>query len=159
MKKGTVIYPWMICFSALLLFFSGCGPKGLDVQFVEGVVTFDGEPFTDVTISFTPLDEGNPGFAATDANGYYRLTTLGGEPEGGTTVGSYAVSFDKTVPAGRRPTQAEMAADPEWESSGKFDMDRVEQLVPKQYVEPSTSGFTVDVKTGTNKFDFDLKSK
>lgn len=154
-KKSAIrITLWFaVGFTALL---PGCKPKGLDVEFVEGVVTLDGRPVDDVTVSFTPVEGGSPGYAATDEQGYFKLSTLGGKPQGGTTVGTYAVSFDKIVPAGKRPTPEQMEADPEWESSGKYDTGMTRQLIPKRYVDPATSGFTVEVIRGNNRFDFEL---
>lgn len=154
--------PVRILFFMLLpvLLLSAC-KKGLEVQFVEGNVTLDGKPFEHVVITFHPIEggDGRFGFASTDEKGYYRISTLGGKPEGGTTLGSYGVSFSKEVPAGKQPTEEEKATNPNWEYSGKYDLDKVDELAPKKYVDPKTSGFTVTVEKGKNLFNFDLFSK
>lgn len=137
---------------------TGCGEKSLPVNSVTGQVTLDGQPFDDVTITFTPISEGEMSFAATDAQGKYALSTLGAKPQAGAMVGEYGVSFDKTVPDGARPTEAELA-DPDFEPAKKYDMDKMKQMVPAKYTDSSTSGFTVKVEKGKNEHNFDLLSK
>ena len=137
----------------------GCKPKGLDVQPIEGVVTLDGEPFADVTISLFPMEAtGHMGFANTDNEGRYRISSLGGVSQGGTTMGTYQVSFNKLVPDGRVPTAAEMDA-PDFNPRHFSGLDRTKDLVPKKYQLPSTSGFEITVQKGKNEYNFDLLSK
>jgi hypothetical protein len=146
-------------FFLLCLLSNGCRPEGIAVNAVEGTVTLDGQPFEDVTVTFMPTGSGGDmGFAGTNAQGKYQLSMLGARPLAGITEGEYNVTFDKTVPDGPRPTEAELA-DPNFEPSGKYNMDKTKQLVPKKYLDASTSGFTVKVEKGKNVHNFDLLSK
>jgi hypothetical protein len=150
-------------FGELLLLFcvflTACDSSGPAVNIVEGTVTLDGQPFTDVTVTFMPTGNvGDMGFAGTDAQGRYQLSMLGAKPRAGITEGEYHVTFDKTVPDGPRPTETELA-DPNFEPSTKYNMDKTKQLVPKKYLTASTSGFTVNVEKGKNVHNFDLLSK
>jgi hypothetical protein len=145
-------------FLFLCLLLNGCGPAGPPVNAVEGTVTLDGKPFDYVTVSFMSATTSDLGFAGTDAQGHYKLSMLGAKPETGIVVGEYTVIFDKTVPDGPRPTEAELA-NPDFDPSSKYNMDKTKQLVPKKYLSSSTSGFKVKVEKGKNTFDFELLSK
>ena len=138
---------------------TGCGKKGLDVHAVEGVVTLDGEPFAAVTVSLFPKDaDGSMGFANTDSEGRYRISTHGGVAQQGTTLGSYQVAFNKLVPDGRVPTDEERE-DPNFDPSRFPGLDNSKDLVPKKYQLPNTSGFEITVEKGTNVHNFELLSK
>ena len=117
----------------------GCKPKGLVVHAVEGIVTLDGAPFDKVTITLYPMEQtANMGFAVTDDQGHYRITTLGAAIQKGTTVGTYKVTFSKMEDDGR---------------GGGRD------TVPLKYQMPDTSEFEITVQKGTNEYNFDLVSK
>ena len=126
---------------ACLFACTGCKPRGLDVHAVEGIVTLDGKPFSGVTITLDPVEEGNMGFANTDSQGYYKISTLGGTSQKGTTLGTYKIGFNKIVATGGG------------ESGATVD------LAPKKYRDPNTSGFEITVKKGANIHNFELKSK
>ena len=161
MRRQMSFHVQMLFFALLpVLLLSSC-KKGLDVHFVDGTVTLDGQPFQHVVVSFHPIEgtEGRLAFASTDEKGYYRISTLGGKSGAGATLGKYAVGFSKEIPAGRQPTEEDKVANPNWESSGKYDLDKFDELAPKKYVNPKTSGFTITVEKGKNHFNFDLLSK
>jgi hypothetical protein len=114
----------------------------LDVQSVEGVVTLDGEPFGGVTITLYPNDaSGRRGYASTDAQGHYQISTEGGTVDGGTLVGSYGVGFNKEV------------------ADGPEGSEKTKNLVPEKYRLPETSGIEIQVEKGKNIHDFPLVSK
>ena len=137
----------------------GCGQKGLDVHAVEGIVTLDGEPFAGVTVSLFPMDEGGSmGFANTDSEGRFRISTHGGADQRGTTLGVYQVAFNKMVPDGRVPTVEEQA-DPNFNPAHFAGLDRQRDLVPTRYQMPNTSGFEITVERGRNVHNFDLLSR
>lgn len=126
---------------------------------VEGLVTLDGVPADNVTITLFPTGPtGNMGFATTDAQGRYRITTLGAEVQKGTTIGTYQVALNKIVPDGKVPTQEEREA-PDFNSAAFSGLDRTKDLVPLKYQMPQTSGFEITVEKGKNVFDFELLSK
>jgi hypothetical protein len=122
-------------------FVIGCKPQGPEVFSVEGIVTLDGKPFDFVTITFTPRETGRMGFATTNAEGKFKLSTIGAKPETGTTFGEYSVSFNKEVLIKPPPSE------------------KTKQLVPKKYLSPETSDFNVSVENRKNVFNFELKSK
>ena len=81
-----------------VLMMVGCGPSVLRTEFVEGIVTLDGEPLADATVTFIPLEHDGDSRAAsgfTDETGRYRLTTDGGRPQGGALAGEYRVTVVK----------------------------------------------------------------
>ena len=138
---------------------AGCKPKGLEVYAVEGVVTLDGVPFEDVTVTLFPADpSGDMGFANTDAEGRYRISTLGGAIQKGTTLGTYKIAFNKVAPEGRVPT-AEELANPNFNPANFPGMNRLKDYVPKKYRMPDTSGFEITVKKGKNVHNFELFSE
>lgn len=153
-------YPLSLLFAVFVLFAcTGCQSKGLDVYAVEGVVTLDGVPFEDVTISLFPAaPSGNMGFAVTDAEGRYRISTHGGAVQRGTTPGTYQVAFNKVVPDGKTPT-AEEQNDPNFNPARFPGMERTKDLVPKKYQLPGTSEFEITVEKGRNVHNFELLSR
>jgi len=137
----------------------GCGQKGLDVHAVEGVVTLDGVPLAEATISLYPTDpSGNLGSANTDAQGQYRISTHGGAAERGTTLGTYKVAFNKVVPDGNVPTLEESNA-PDFNPNKFPGLVKTKDLIPKKYRSVETSGFEVIVQKGKNVRNFDLSSQ
>jgi len=122
-----------LCTSAALLMFAlaGCGSGGMpNLGAVSGNVTIDGAPLSNVIIAFMPA-EGRPATAQTDAKGFYRLEYVGGVE--GCKVGPATVCF--FPPTGVSPSHP----------------------IPAKYTNNSTE-FKVEIKEGTNTFDFDLKS-
>ncbi len=97
---------------------------------VTGTVTFEGQPLAGVIISFQP-DTGRAASCETDANGYYDLIYT--YQVKGAKVGPNTVSF-------AWPTGVE----------GK-------KAIPAKFGEKSDIKF--EVKSGSNKFDFDIKAK
>jgi hypothetical protein len=130
----------------------GCsgGPERPVVQYVEGVVTLDGEPLAAANVTFVPRVSGVELVASglTDEQGKYRLTSLrGGRIGAGAVAGEYGVSIDKLIdtrkdPGGLPPKPGDIV-----------------QAVPEAYTNPSTSGIEVTVRQGRNRggeFDFHL---
>ena len=149
----------VVLFVAILAAFSfGCGPKGPNVNHVEGIVTLDGEPVPGASVNFTPKTRSSdtedlnvPLVASgrTDANGKYLLSAMrGGKIDGGTTVGEYGVSLSKK-------TITNLPKDPKVPFRGPpiYQYD-----VPKKFETPEDSGITVEVAKGKNVFNLALKS-
>src|SRR6476661_6873269 len=117
--------------SALAFGLAGCGSGDTPpLGGVTGTVTIDGAPLSGVIVAFMP-SQGRPATAQTDDKGFYRLEYVGGVE--GCKVGPATVSF--FPPTGGAPSHP----------------------IPAKYTNNS-SEFKVDIQTGTNKFDFDLKS-
>jgi len=82
-------------FSAVLS--SGCG-RGNNRQSLEGVVTMDGKPLAEATISFQPApgNTGGSSGAATDGEGRFSIPH-----DKGLVPGKYIVTIQKWVGTGR----------------------------------------------------------
>ena len=152
---------------ALAVGFTGCpaGDAGPAVEYVEGVVTLDGETIDGVTVGFSPVAEG--GIAATgstDSKGVFKLTaSQGGEPDAGAIAGEYTVTFRKVS---GNFEEALTPDDPGYEESMASGEEEsapaLEYVVPAKYGNPASSEFKVTVKSGKNTgddFKFDLTSE
>ena len=132
----------------------GCSDGRLKTEPVRGVVTFDGEPLADATVSFHPKESGAgaAGFARTNEKGEYLLQTIQGNPDAGTLPGEYSVTIAKYigVPTGKKLTN----------DYGEVtdELNNV-SVVPEIYVDPKKTPFSATVVKGKNQFDFDVKSK
>lgn len=127
--------------STLTLVFSvGCGGGGgsdqPDLGTVTGVVTMDGAPLANVTVTFNP-EEGRPSNGRTDEAGKYELGYL--RDTKGAVIGTHKVSISTPQEAPTPPGQT--YKDP----------------IPAKYNTKTT--LTADVKAGDNTFDFKLDSK
>ena len=149
-----IVKPYLLPLFTVLLI-SGCGgAKGPDVQFVEGVVNFDGKPLSKALVVFHPKDGTSlaaSGF--TDDNGTFRLTSLrGGKNNGGAALGEYIVTFtrDKDEPTSYREVQ---------EAGGMERVPVYESLIPVRYIDPKTSGVSAVVEKKKNRFEFTLENK
>jgi hypothetical protein len=145
----------------ILFFFSvifflttiGCGNSVLKTEIVIGKVTFNGIPLTHANIKFFPVSSGEaqPSYAMTNEAGEYRLQTLYGAPNAGTTPGDYVVTITKAemVSTGRKMRDSE----------GVISEEKKPKLViPKKYTEIETTPFKVTVVARKrNIFDFELK--
>lgn len=125
-----------------LLAFVGCGGSGAsdlpDLGKVTGVVTLDGAPLADATVSFQSKEAGRMASGKTDAQGRYTLYLLNDIE--GAPVGQNEVYITTAVPADD--------ADPK---SGK------PERLPAKYNAKTT--LSAEVEPGKNEFNFDLQSK
>ena len=145
---------------ALCAVLSGCWSRGPSVQFVEGLVEFEGQPVADATVFFTPEGgdaanpSGLPATGRTGPDGVFRLNGFRGARAGaGTTVGTYVVTV----------TKLESDPIPEPDASGMLPQappnQKVYNLLPAAYAEPKTSPLRADVKNGRNQYRFKLTGK
>jgi len=135
----------------------GCGDGKIATLRVTGTVTFDGEPLPNANINFTPKTEGqgNPAYAITDENGFYRLQTLLGAAGAGTTAGEYDVYITCVERGGtwdQSPPDAPHAAPP----SGRGGAPR--SIIPERYGSTATSGLSAKVERGNIVHNFALTS-
>ena len=129
-----------LCLIAAALVVAGCGPKGPDVQFVEGVVTLDGKPLDGAAVAFVPVDKAGISAAGkTDADGRFRLNATQGKKYGkGTVVGEYVVTVTKLF-------WREKATEPD-------------HITPIRYESSTTSPLRATIVKGRNTFEFALTS-
>ena len=147
MKRCFLLLPLLMFALAI-----GCEKgRGLPVNYVEGVVLFDGEPLEGATITFVPKTESKDIEAAagrTDASGKYTLTSMNGDPGKGALAGEYVVLVNKLInlsPPGFNP------ADP--------TPPPTKRVTPIVYNDRLKSPLNTSVVKGKNKCDFELKSK
>ena len=123
--------------------------KASKTEGVTGVITYNGEPLADATVKFLPTDAtGSQSYGKTNEKGEYKLQTLLGAADAGTTPGEYKVTVDciTTVETGNMI-----------EENGEEKPETVaESLIPAKYNNAETSGLTATVKPGDNTINFDL---
>ena len=142
-------------FPVCLCLVAGCGPPDgqRPTAPVEVTVTYQGKPVDGATVTFVTSVEPMAANGITDAQGIAQLSTYG--VKDGAVIGSNLVTITKTevdnnakkkeVP----PDQADMV--------GYTPLTPLKSLLPKKYEMPGSSGLTGEVKSGKNKFSFDLK--
>lgn len=127
------------------------------VEFVEGVVVFDGKPVADATVFFTPESgdgsspPGLPATGRTGTTGEFRLNGFQGARAGaGTAVGTYIVSIVKQ----------EGDPIPEPDASGVLPLappnQKVRNALPAVYATAKTSPLRAEVRKGMNQYRFEL---
>ncbi|WP_339726880.1 carboxypeptidase-like regulatory domain-containing protein [uncultured Gimesia sp.] len=126
----------LISFSLLVLCvgLSSCSSSGSSVPLekVTGKVTLNGEALDGAIIIFEEVNTGASSHGLTDAEGQYELKSK--QDESGAPAGKYVVKIIK----------------PEGEVAGQ-------ELIPAKY--NSKSELKAEVKTGENKYDFDLMNQ
>ncbi|MEW4527500.1 MAG: carboxypeptidase-like regulatory domain-containing protein [Maioricimonas sp. JB045] len=86
----------LMCLVPLTLTACGCGRSDLpELGDVSGHVTLDGQPLADAIVNFTPVGEGRPSTAQTDAEGYYELQYLA--DVSGALIGEHVVTIEPVV--------------------------------------------------------------
>ncbi len=124
--------------------------KAIKTEGVTGVITYNGEPLADATVKFIPTDAtGSQSYGKTNEKGEYKLQTLLGAADAGTTPGEYKVTVDciTTVETGNMIQ----------ENGEEKEETVAESLIPTKYNSAETSGLTATVKPGDNKIDFALE--
>ena len=136
---------------AMLAVLPACS-KAIKTEGVTGVVTYNGEPLADATVKFIPTDAtGSQSYGKTNEKGEYKLQTLLGAADAGTTPGEYKVTVDciTTVETGNMI-----------EENGEEKPETVaESLIPAKYNNAETSGLTATVAPGDNTINFDLSDE
>ncbi len=139
--KSVVVAALLLLPSVLPL--AGCGG---DLEPVTGVVTLDGQPVQGSstlhgTVMFYPESgRGAPATGMVDANGRYSIAT---GANGGVLPGRYRVAVDIS----------EITPRP------RGEMPHVRHLSDPRFANPTTSGWLIEVGSGSNHFDFAVDSK
>ena len=136
---------------AMLTVLPACS-NAIKTEGVTGVVTYNGEPLADATVKFIPTDgTGSQSYGKTNEKGEYKLQTLLGAADAGTTPGEYKVTVDciETVETGKMIQE-----------NGEEKPETIAQsLIPAKYNNAETSGLTATVAPGDNKIDFALEDE
>ena len=169
-----------LALAALWLALPGCGGGGGKAK-VTGTVTLDGKPLPAGTIAFIP--EKGPAVAASIRDGVYTAAAV---PIGDVKVTVETASLRHLAgdekKSGLDPTRFEKKGgldpahyptnDPKMPAEAKAYFEKQSQLaseakdmagryrpIPDRYTNPETSGLSLTVKSGENKFDVPLTSK
>ncbi|MGQ0636572.1 MAG: hypothetical protein ACT4QC_18315 [Planctomycetaceae bacterium] len=143
MTRTLLRWHWLLL-PFLLAAGAGCGPSGPVRVAVEGTVNIDGQPVPDGVISFIPA-EGTTGPTAGGAivNGRYKIA-----PADGPVIGKHRVEI-----TGQRKTGRVYDSLP----PHKVMIEEKEPVVPAKY--STMSELSAELKSGMNKYDWDLKSE
>lgn len=132
----------------------GCIGDGIKLGAVSGVVTLDGKPLENASVSFHP-SEGRGSFGTTDADGRYELDYHKGRK--GATEGHHKVTITTKVwTQPSRSVDYEVSARDKKKEAGR---PRSELLPPKYRIREQTVLSADVVLSGANEHNFDLKSK
>jgi hypothetical protein len=141
-----------------LFFVPGCGEdEGLDRRYpVHGRVMYRSQPLEIGRITFHPIDTAGPARDATGTiqNGYYTLSTIGGDD--GALPGRYRVAIvaKSAEPSRLQPIVPGGAAR---HSDVIKATRRAKNLIPAKYTSPRLSPLIREVKAETNRFDLELE--
>ena len=140
-------------FSLLL----GCsGNKGPQTAPVMGKVTLNGQPLEGANVTFIADGAPRAAIGTTDAQGVYRLTTF--KSNDGAVLGQHKVTVVMPV-----KNTAEMSAETPDAAYGAAMAQAAKGVqqrgkeVPAKYANPATSGFSTEVKSGTNEYNIELQ--
>lgn len=141
-----MLVPLTLCLPHL-----GCGESGVpaDAATVQGVVTYNGEPVSDATVTFRS-DDNRSAVGKTDAQGQYKLSSP--QIPGGAAPGSYKITVTK-----REQLQTESITE-EHPDYGKPMPAAPEpkHLLPQKYRQPNTSGLEATIEQGVNEVPLEL---
>ncbi len=138
---------------------AGCG-SDLNLAPVSGVVTYQGKPLANATVTFIPRGEGSLGVAVTGEDGSYEIQTAG---ESGVAPGPCAVTVSKMESSGKGQEELDKMSEADRQKmmmSGKMPKslsNTPRSAIPAQYSNAMTSGLSFEVKNGSNTFAIDLK--
>jgi hypothetical protein len=136
-----------VCFCCLaaIALAAGCNRSGLNLAYVEGVVTLDGAPVADAGVMFMPVDSmlGPPATGVTDSEGRFTLTTAN---RPGAVIGEHRVAISKS----------EAIVVPQRRGLPLYE---TKDHIPAKYGIVETSGLTASVKDDDNNIPFQLSSK
>lgn len=125
----------------------GCGSDdGLGRRAISGVVTFDGQPLADGSISFEPVEKSTTSSGAMIVAGKYSVTKEQGLPPGKYRVVVNAIKpgTGMTLPEGKFP--GEEVGTPQ------------QELIPADW-NLNSKNFIEVTESGSTEFSHDIKSK
>lgn len=142
---------------------AGCTGNLPEVEYVEGLILYEGKPLAGATVSFTPAQPGAglPAYGKTGPDGAFRLTAAltnarGGRSGRGTAPGEYVVTVVKIGEPGNFEAVDE---DPDAPRQLSRRPPQQVYLVPHVYSEVSKSPLRAVVKSGVaGSFTFKLSA-
>jgi hypothetical protein len=146
--KFFVLYCLLVLFS-----FIGCSNSNVPrTEYVEGTVTFNGQPLSKALVVFHPVnDAGIAASGTTNEQGIFRLTSLhGGTKDSGAVAGEYRISISRNKD---EPSSFREEKNP----GGINKIPLFESLIPVKYNNYNKSGLTATVEKKKNQFQFSLE--
>lgn len=143
--------PLVLCLACI----SGCfQSEGPALGSVTGVVTFDGEPLVDASVSFHP-ESGRGSFGKTDGDGRYELQFF--KNRMGASLGPHKVTITTQVwaEATRKPGAGETARSVSEAAAGQARSE----MLPEHYRSRKSTILSAEVGAGENEFNFALESQ
>ena len=147
---------WCVAAVLPLLLCCGCSRPGCEPADVRGTVTLNGEPLSDVEVTFAPEASSSPAARSlstgrTGPDGSYRLKAATGES--GAALGWHRVVVeDLTVSAGAAANSRESAD----EQPPSDIRQRTQSRVPLLYATAGQSPLRLEVRPGENVLDLKL---
>jgi hypothetical protein len=144
LRSGKYLAPIVV--PAILIAASGCANDQKPLAPVSGIVTFNGKPLANGSVSFQPIAPpgsniaGKGSEAMCDENGHFQLQTIEDKP--GAVVGEHRVRIFG-------PKNRQIAPSDDSSSGGA-------EIIPRRYNFETTLTFTVPPE-GTDKANFDLE--
>ena len=146
------------CVPLILIIVAGCSrdPRIPELASALGVVTYQGEPLADATVTFvsTETEKGyQPGIGSTNDRGEFRIRSYEYD---GAIVGSHKIVVFKldasTLVIDPKTQKPVPMMDKRWKKPKLF--------IPAKYTQPEMSGLTAKVESGKkNQFTFELKDE
>ena len=139
MRTVQALSSWYFAGALLVVLLTGCG-QSYSLGTVTGLVTLDGEPLSQATVTFS-RGQGRMSVGTTDEAGRYRLQYTSSQQ--GAEPGNHTVSITSQVDA----------------VSGEGELAAVEgrkELLPPRYHQKTE--LSAEVKPGRNTIDFELSS-
>ena len=127
----------------------GCGP-GSDMGYVTGVVTVDGEPLENGTVSFYPVGK-RASVSGTKKDGSYELVYT--REKMGAVIGEHKVTIVQEREYAPPIQGGNADADAEAEPTFK------KVKIPRKYGNEKTTDLRATVEQGSNEFNFELKTE
>jgi hypothetical protein len=132
-----------LCGVSVLL--NGCGSDGLGRQPIAGTVNLDGAPLEKGTVNFHPVDA----TTKTATGGPITGGKFSFDRQQGLAAGKYRVTVNAPKPGtGGKAVEGALPGDP---------IEPPVELIPAEW--NTNSSQIVEVKSGANEFNFDIKSK
>jgi len=155
------LFIWGSCFF-FLFFVGGCSKsKFVPTEYVEGIVTLDGEAVPEGTsVTFHPTGgSGEPAGGLTNKDGLYKLTSASGAPEKGALEGDYKiVVHKKDIVSYAGEEYGEIRADAPRDSYGNPMMSTSHDVLPVVYSQVSRTPLSYTVVKGKQTHNIELQS-
>ncbi len=160
-KERTMRFVILGLWIGVTLAISGCGDSGPALAPVKGKVTLYGKPYTKGLVTFEPQGGGPVGSSQTDADGNYEIWTAGKK---GAMIANHKIIVTTIMeaPAVETPAAPTSSDDPAYMAqSAGMNMSAYKEAkaqkepIPAKY--NKSSELTLDVKSGTNEFNIDMR--